>query len=429
MNKMSMFLAAIFFFLPASLSARQQEAILIQNGTIVPVVGENIIEEEILIQQGIIAEIGKNIRPPVDAHVIDAGGLYVYPGLIAPMTSIGITGAFGTGNDVDEIGESTPQMDPYDALNPEDDTIEVTRIDGITTVLTASGSENPINGKSVAINLAGDFADDLVLERYAGQIFNTSATKAGSYPSTLPGVASFIRDKLNQVKYYEAKKQRAQENGEPWSEDPEIEALIPVIRREVPAIFLTHNVVTVRNALKIIEEYGLRGIIHASEDVEKFADQLASENIPVIWRGAQTVPRTGEPFDSNYRTAAVLSAKGVRFALDVVGWGPYQGDIGPHSHDIRNLPVAATLSIAHGLSEREAIEAMTIRPAQILGIDDRVGSLEVGKIANIVIWNGSPFQVRSRVHTVIINGEIIPLTSYQTRLRDTYGKIVEERSR
>jgi len=397
----------------AILQASSQETILIKNATIVPVVGAKIVNGSLLIQKGKITQIGTSINAPADAKVIDAKGMSVYPGFVSPFTAIGVTGAPGAGNDTDEIGVSTAQMDPYDAINPEDDCIEVTRIDGVTTVMTVSGTRNVINGKTVVMNLEGDFAQDLLMKRYVAQVFNTGARRPNSYPSTSPGVVSFIRDKLNQTKLYADKKT---ESAKP---DLELEALVPVIKKEVPALFITNDEVTIRNALEIIKEYDLRGIILASADAQKFADQLAKERIPVIWSGALTVPKDNEPYDINLRTAGVLSARGVLLA--------FESGRGAGSRNVRNLPVPAGMSVAHGLSEEDAIKAITINPAKILGIDDQVGSLEVGKIANVVIWRGSPIQLTSRVHTVIIKGKVIPLTSVQTRLRDKFEKLVKDR--
>jgi len=413
MNKNIFISILLTVFITGSLAASPQETILIKNGTIVPVVGRSIPNGSLLIQKGLISRVGTNLSAPADAKIIDAQGMFVYPGLVSAFTAIGVTGAPGAGNDTDELGVSTAQMDPYDALNPEDDSIEVTRIDGVTTVMTVSGTRNVINGKSIVLNLEGDLAENMVMKRYVLQIFNTGARRTNSYPSTSPGVASFIRDKLNQAQLYSEKK------GDSTKPDLEMEALVSVVKREVPALFLTGDEITIRNALEIIKEYGLRGIILASADIQKYADQLAKEKIPVIWSGTMTVPRETEPYDINLRTAGVLAAKGILFA--------FESGRGAGSRNVRNLPVPAGISVAHGLSEDEALKAITINPAKILGIDDQVGSLEAGKIANLAIWSGSPLQLRSKVRTVIIKGKVIPMTSLQTRFRDKFDKLVKER--
>lgn len=417
--------------------ALSQEQILIKNGKIVPVVGEVIPNGSLLIQNGKIAKIGTDIEIPPLATVIDAEGKCVYPGLVAAMTAVGVTAYPGSGNDVNELGVVTPQIDAFDAINPEDSTIEVTRIDGVTTVMTTSGSMNIINGKAVVLNLRGNIAEEMVIKRDMAQIFNMGAKgqsgfgprRPGNYPTTLPGIMALVRDKLNQALFYAEKAKNAQKNekeresgraSEPFKRDLAMEALLQVLKGKMPAVFITSNEVTIRNALQIIKEYKLKGIIYARADILKFADQLAVEKIPVIWAGTTTIPERWQPYDLNYHTAAVLSKKGVLFCFDILGFGV-------NSHRVRSIPVPASISVAHGLSEEEAIKALTINPAKILGVDELVGSLEVGKLANVALWDDTPIQLSSRVRKVIIEGNVIPMTSVQTRLRDKFEKIVYER--
>jgi imidazolonepropionase-like amidohydrolase len=195
---------------------------------------------------------------------------------------------------------------------------------------------------------------------------------------------------------------------------------VPVVTGKVPVIFLTNDEVTIRNALEITKEYNLKGIIRASTGILKYADRIAKENIPVIWAGTSGIPRRWESHDLNYHTAAVLAEKGLLFAFDPGGYGP-------GNRNVRNIFTPASLSVAHGLSEKDALEALTINPARILGIQDEAGSLEVGKTANAVIWTGSPLQGRSRVDAVIIKGKLIPMTSFQTQLYEKFKNIVHER--
>jgi imidazolonepropionase-like amidohydrolase len=400
-------------------------------------VGEVIPNGSLLIQNGKIAKIGTDIEIPPLATVIDAEGKCVYPGLVAAMTAVGVTGYPGSGNDVNELGVVTPQIDAFDAINPEDSTIEVTRIDGVTTVMTTSGSMNIINGKAVVLNLRGNIAEEMVIKRDMAQIFNMGAKgqsgfgprRPGNYPTTLPGIMALVRDKLNQALFYAEKAKNAQKNekeresgreSEPFKRDLAMEALLQVLKGKMPAVFITSNEVTIRNALQIIKEYKLKGIIYARADILKFADQLALEKIPVIWAGTTTIPERWQPYDLNYHSAAVLSKKGVLFCFDILGFGV-------NSHRVRSIPVPASISVAHGLSEEEAIKALTINPAKILGVDELVGSLEVGKLANVALWDDTPIQLSSRVRKVIIEGNVIPMTSVQTRLRDKFEKIVYER--
>jgi imidazolonepropionase-like amidohydrolase len=434
MNKGKAVLGIGVFLLALASSALGQPTILIRNGRIVPVVGPVIEKGCLLIEKGKIVRIAGDIAAPPDAVVIEAEGKSVYPGLIAPMTAIGLTGYPGAGDDLDEVGVSVPQMDPFDALNPEDECIEVARLEGVTAVLTIAGTQNVISGQSILIHLDGDLAPDMLIKKNVAQVFNLGARQQGKYPVTLPGVMALIRDKLNQTRRYvetrrlmdkKAGANPEEPKGEGMGEEfftpnPEFEALIPVVQGEVPVVFMTSNEVTIGNALALIKEFGLKGIIQATSDVLAHADLIRERQVPLIWAGTTNVPRRWEAADHNFRAASVLARKGIVFAFDQLGWGP-------GNRNVRNLPVPAAHSVAHGLPEEEAIRAMTIHPARIFGVDKEIGSLEAGKTADLAIWSGSPVQMRSRVEKVIIQGRIIPPESVQTRLRDKFEKIVRER--
>jgi imidazolonepropionase-like amidohydrolase len=428
MKRASLIILACFMLAMSSLGAPAVKTILIQNATIVPGAGDPIEGADLLIEKGKISRIGVDLDIPAGAEVIDASGKFVFPGLVALMTAVGVTGYPGAGNDTDETGTSTPHMDPYDAINPEDDCIEVTRIEGVTTVQTVSGSRGVINGQSVVLHLAGNLADEMVVKRDVAQIFNIGAKQNGKYPSTQPGVVAFLRAKLNAAQEYAKKQNRdtGKDNDDKQSKDSlskrnlEMEALVPVVMGKMPVIFITYNEVTIRNALELIKEYNLKGVIQAQAGILKYADRIAREKIPVIWAGTTGVPQRWEPHDLNYHTAAVLAEKGVLFAFNPGGWG-----LG--NRNVRNLTEPAAISVAHGLSREEAFKAITLNPAKILGIADEAGSLEVGKTANVVIWSGCPLQGRSKVEAVFIKGEPVPLTSFQTRLYDKYKKIVHDR--
>jgi len=434
MNKGKAVFGSGVLLLVLASSALGQPAILIRNGRIVPVVGPVIEKGCLLIEKGKIARIAADIAAPADAVVIEAEGKSVYPGLIAPMTAIGLTGYPGAGDDLDEVGVSVPQIDPFDALNPEDECIEVARLGGVTTVLTIAGTQNVLSGQSILIHLDGDLAADMLIKKNVAQIFNLGAKQQGKYPVTLPGVMALIRDKLNQTRRHietrklmdkkpGAKPEEAKGEGtgeESFRPSPEYEALIPVVQGEIPVVFMTYNEVTIANALALIKEFNLKGIIYASADVLTYADKIKEQPVPLIWAGTTNVPSRWQAPDHNFRAGSVLARKGIMFAFDQLGWGP-------GNRNVRNLPVPAAHSVAHGLAEEEAIRAMTIHPAKFFGVDKEIGSLEVGKTADLALWSGSPIQMRSRVEKVIINGRIIPPESVQTRLRDKFEKIVRER--
>ena len=254
MKKITHVFLILFLLLVAAEAGAANDTILIKNGTIVAVDGGSPAVGDLLIENGKISKIGKNIPTPTGAEVIDASGKYVYPGLVAVMTAVGVTGYPRAGNDTDEVGISTPQMDPYDAINPEDDCIEVTRVGGVTTVQTISGSRSVINGKSVVLHLGGNLAEEIIAKRNVAQIFNMGATEQNKYPSTRPGVVSYLKTKLNQAKDYAKKqsekgqktdkdKKSKDDKEDIYKRDLAMEALVPVVTGKVPVIFITNKII------------------------------------------------------------------------------------------------------------------------------------------------------------------------------------------
>jgi len=399
----------------ASGPAFGQDAVVIKNGKIVPVSGAPISGGSLVIEKGKITAIGTNVKIPANARVIDASGMYVYPGMVAPLTAVGLTGYPGAGSDINEVGLSSPYLDPFEALNPEDETIGVARVDGVTTVMTAAGTARLINGKVIALHLDGDLPEDMILQRDVCLVFNTSARQANSYPATFEGLSRYFTDKLDKARQF-ADKKKAGES----VRDPEMEALAAVLDGQKPVVFVAQGEVPLRIALRLITDFKLKGILFtASNDLLKFVDEIAARKIPVIWAGTTGLPDRWKPVDLNYHMAAVLAEKKILFALSE--------SAGQGGGNVRRLPVPASLSVAYGLSEEEAVKAMTLNPARIFGLDDRIGSLDVGKSADIVICTKPLIQASAKIKTVFIAGKEIPLTNVQTRLRDKYRRIVEDR--
>lgn len=402
----------ILILISATLSL-SASTLLIKNGKVVTVSGAVLENHSILIKDGFIKKIAPQINMPADCKVVDAENNYIYPGLIAPLASVGVTGYPGAGSDQNETGLFTPQIDPADAINPDDNTINVTRIAGVTTVHTVAGTRNLVNGKSVVMNLEGSLATDLIFKNNVAQIFNPGVKSKKRFPTTAAGAVTFIREKLRKATEYVKKKK---------SGNHQMDALADVIKRKVKAFFVANKEVSVRNSIRLIKDFNLDGVIVSRSGIERHLDDLKKNNIPVIWSGTMSVPRRWQEFDHYYRMAALMEKKGITFAFTASGFGS-------GSYNARNIPVPAAKSVAHGLSEKTALEAMTINSAEILGIEKSHGSIDVGKTANLVIWTGNPLQMRSRVKTVIINGRVIPMTSIQTELRDKFTKILKERKK
>jgi imidazolonepropionase-like amidohydrolase len=416
MKRCAVRLALILVFLTAAFAtAAAQDAVVIRNATIVPVSGAMIPGGSLVIEKGRITAVGTSVKVPAKARIIDAAGLYVYPGLVAPLTAVGLTNYPGAGNDINEVGLSTPYLDPFEALNPEDETINVARVDGVTTVLTAAGTSRLINGRLIALRLDGDLPEDMVLRLDIGLVFNTSAKQATAYPTTFEGVSRFFTDKLDKARQFAAKKKAGD-----TARDPEMEALAAVLDGGKPVVFVAQGEVPIRIALRVMADYRIKGILFtASNDILKSLDEIAARRIPVIWAGTTGLPDRWEPVDLNYNVAARLAGKKILFALSE--------SAGQGGSNVRRLPVAASLSAAYGLSEEEAVRAITLNPARIFGLDDAIGSLDIGKSADLVICTKPLIQASAKVKRVFIAGREIPLENVQTRLRDKYRVLVEER--
>ncbi len=392
-----------------------QTAVVIRNATVVPVSGPPIPGGSVVLVGGRIKAVGKTVEIPAGARILDASGLYVYPGLVAPLTAIGLTNYPGAGNDVNEVGLSTPYLDPFDALNPEDDTVAVSRVDGVTSVVTAAGTARPINGGLMAVHLDGDLPEQMVLRRGLGLVFNTSARQEKAYPTTLEGLSRFLADKLEKARQYAAKKKAGES-----VRDPELESLAAVLDGGKPVVFAAQGGVPIRIALRLMSEFKLKGILYtASNEILKSADEIAARGIPVIWAGTTGLPDRWQAVDLNYHTAAVLAEKKILFAIADSAY--------PGGSNVRRMPVPAALSVAYGLSEDEAVKAITLNPARIFGLDDAIGSLDPGKSADVIVCTKPILQASSKIRHVFIAGREIPLESFQTRLRDRYRAVVEER--
>jgi imidazolonepropionase-like amidohydrolase len=400
------------------------ETVAIVNGTVIVGDGRVIENATVLFEDGVIKAVGTDVEVPEGAVIIDAGGRRVLPGFIDPYTTIGLVEvrAVSTTVDSDESTETaTPQVLAADAINPDTSVIAVTRIAGITTVLVSPGDSNPINGWAAVINLDGRTIDELLLKDRVAQVFNFSqgAERRERYPSTRMGVFAFIRQTLYDARNYAARAEKKvegekgaggnEENGRQQKVDLRYEALLPVLRGEVPVIAEARTIQEIRAALKVAEEFKLKIILLNPIHAYKMLDEIKSSGTPVLLGTAFASPADTEPYDQYYSLAATLYEAGIPFAFTTGS-----------AHGVRNLQDHAAMSVTYGLPPGEAVKAMTSNPAKFLGIDDKVGTIEPGKLANLAIWSGCPLQIRSKVDKLFIRGKEIPLVSRQEMLRDRF---------
>ena len=402
-----------------------------------------VIENGVVVMDGgkIAAVGGPGTAIPRNATVIDASGMTVYPGLIDSETNIGLVEveADQMSNDlVEPSDEIMPQMHVADAFHAETQRIPVTRLNGITNAIVAPGTEDSLPGQDIFIQLDGKDRDDMILVPDIAMPLNFSAEQrrrggrgeggggiGGRFPSTRMGLASQLRQAFLDAQDYEARQKSGAARGSDSSSsssargatdrqkrDLKLEALLPYLHGQKPVVIGAKDGYDVENAMRLAREFNLKVILNHVTHSQDVLDEIASWKVPVIVGPIYDFPRGDERYDAVYSLPAELYKRGVKIAF-----ASYRVE-----HN-RNLPYAAGYSVAFGLPYEEALKAVTLNPAEIWGVADKLGSLDVGKTANVVIANGDPLDVKTDVKQVFIEGRKIPMEDRQTRLRDEYGGV------
>lgn len=381
--------------------------ILIKNGTIYTITGEVIENGSILIADQKIKEIGKDIKQSDDMEIIDAKGCIVTPGFIDSHTHLGLwESAIGfEGADGNEAKDPiTPHMRAIDAINPMDITFEEARNAGITSTSTGPGSANILGGTFVAIKTAkANRIEDLVIKDPVamkcafGENPKNCYNNQNKMPTTRMAVAAMFRETLEKAKLYMQKYEAAENDKAKEPDfDARLHALMPVLKKEIPLKAHAHRADDMFTAIRIAKEFDLDITLDHATDGHLIVDELKKANI-----SCNVGPSFGhrskfELKNLTFDTPGILNKAGIKVAIIT------DAQVTP----LHSLPLLAGLAVKHGMDELEALKAVTINPAEIIGIDGRVGSLEVGKDADIVIWEGHPFAIDTEVNTTIINGKI-----------------------
>jgi imidazolonepropionase-like amidohydrolase len=411
--------------------ATQDQVYAIRNAKIVPVIGAEIQRGTVVIRNGRIAAVGANVSIPGNARVIDARGLAVYPGMIDSGTTIGLTeiGQVRATIDTTELGEFNPHMRAIVAIHPESELIPVARVNGITTVVSRP-SGGVFSGQAALINLDGWTWEEMMLKAPIGIVFNYPSIQSGrsfDFATMQVQERSFqtakkerderldkTRRLLDDARAYAKAKEAKAKNG--LLPDVEVnhtlEALIPVVKGELPLIVSANQERDIKSAIEFAEEQKVKMILSGGAAAWKVASLLKEKNIPVLLGPILRLPQTeDEPYDQPFTVAKTLHEAGVKFAFQT-----------NDASNARNLPYHAAMCAAFELPREEALKALTIYPAQIWGVADQAGSIEVGKLANLVVWDGDPLEIRSQVKYLFIKGKQIPLTSKHTELYEKYRK-------
>jgi len=378
--------------------------LFIKNGYIKTMAGADIKNGCVLVDDaGKIAAVGTDLNAPDGAQVIDAGGKLVTPGCVEAHCHIGLWeyGIGWAGSDGNESSDPiTPQLRAIDSINPMDKCFAFAIKGGVTSACTGPGSANVVGGTFAAIKLYGKRVDDMVIKHPVamkcalGENPKSSYGKNGKAPKTRMATAAMLRELLFKAKrYYEDK-----ENGKNPGFDMKLEAMIPVIKGEIPLKAHAHRADDIFTIIRIAKEFNVKLTLDHCTEGALIAEDLAKEGYPALVGPSFGMSGKNETRNKSFATPAVLHKAGVPICIIT-------------DHDVipqENLPLCAAWAVDAGLDVEEAWRAITINPAKVIGIADRVGSLETGKDADIVIWTADPmYAVGAHAFTTIIDGKVV----------------------
>lgn len=404
----------------------QQTPIALVGGTIFPIKGEPIENGTLLFDKGKIVAIGTTVEIPDNCRVISVKGLRVYPALIAANTVIGLVEipAVRATRDFAEVGDIKPNVRAETAINPDSEIIPVTRANGIGLALSVP-QRGLISGTSALIMLDGWTWEQMTLKtpvalhvrwpRMTIQRGPRVKQSPAEQQKAIDERIQKIRQAFADARAYWKAKQAEKERGVPYHDtDMRWEAMIPVLKGDVPVFVHANTVKEMKAAIAWAEEEGIRLVIVGGYDAWRITDELNAKNIPVILAGVHRLPlRRWEAYDTPFTVAAKLHSAGVKFCIATEG-SPFGA-----AHE-RNLPYHAATAAAYGLPREEALKAVTLYAAEILGVADRVGSLEVGKDATLMVTTGDPLEITTQVQQLFIQGRQIDLNNRHTQLYQKY---------
>ncbi len=391
------------------------QTIAITGGTVYPVSGPKIANATVLIRDGKIAAVGANVTVPSDATKIDATGKWVTPGLIdgaGQMGLVEIGAVAGTREGLFKGDTIAASFNVAEGINPASVVIPVTRIEGVTTVLAVPAG-NLVSGQAVLIDLAGNTIEEMLIKSPVGVVLNDSESgkdfAGGSRAGLVERVRRVLRDALE---YARRRTDYGRAQLRPLSASAaDLDALLPVLHGQEPLIAYANRRSDIESALRLAREFKLKLILAGAQEGWQISGELQQAGVPALVEPLDNIP-SYDALGIRYENAGLLAKAGVKVAL-----------METDTHNSRNLRQQAGNAVAYGMTWDQALRAVTLAPAEILGVADRYGSLEPGKVANVVVWSGDPFEFATGVEHVLIRGKEIPLRSRQTELFERYRKL------
>ncbi|MDS9471922.1 amidohydrolase [Sporosarcina pasteurii] len=369
----------------------------IKNAKILTGTGD-VVEGNFTVKDGKFEAIGSSVIIPEGAQCIDVSGKIITPGLIDVHTHLGVyeEGIGQEGHDFNETSsESTPQVRAIDGINPQEKGFEDARSFGVTTVQVMPGSANVIGGEMLVVKTVGNVVDEMIVKNPSGLKAATGENpkrfygSKGKMPTTRMGLAARLREKLIEAQNYMNKRQKNE-----CDRDLGLEHIAKVLNKEIPLRVHAHRADDIATVLRIQREFNIRLTIEHCTEGHQIADFIAKHDVRVSVGPTMSTRSKIELADKGWHTIVALANEGI--PVSITTDHPVVG--------IEHLMTSAILAVKNGLTEEQALEAITLNAAKHIGVEDRVGSIEVGKDADFVVWNGDPFDLRSTVEATYIDG-------------------------
>ena len=410
---------AALLVLGAIAGSLDAQTVAITGGRVYTVSGAPVDNGTVLIRDGRIVQVGANVTIPADARRIDAAGKWVTPGFINSSTQLGVVEVDAVNNTRDASARGKDAIAAaftvWEGFNPASVLLAPARSEGITTVVVAP-SGGLISGQAAVVDLVGGSLTNMMVRAPVGMVAQIGDASSGGVGARAE-LFTKLRELLEDTRVYKLRRTDFERSATRnfISGRLDLEAMIPVVEGRLPLIVATDRASDIEAALKIASDYGLRLMIAGGAEAWLVADKLAAAHVPVLTGAMNNIPQSFSTLGSYQEAAALLRRAGV----DVILIGD-SGVSSGETFNVRNLKQEAGNAIAYGMSWDDALRAVTLAPARVLGIADRYGSLEAGKVANVVVWSGDPFEFSTRVEHVLVRGTEITTPSRQDMLEQRY---------